>query len=123
MSRINFEHFRAERPELDAVWIDLERWIENHPNVPVLDPKSLARDLYPVAAWDLLQALTLLANEGVLRPIVMVRAPNGVLLGEEFSRTEDVPQRLPDRTYENYFKVKPENIISAYRIDKLQPSP
>jgi len=115
MSRINFESFRRDAPDLGDVWTKLQGWVEKHPTVSFLDPKRLATELYPVAAFDLARALSTLVKQGAVKQVYRVRAPGGVFVGENYSTTEEIPKTLPNRVQEP-FEVEPSNIVPVYQM-------
>lgn len=123
MSQINFDTFRREAPDLKDVWSKLEHWINQNSSTPTLDPRRLAIDLYPIPALDLARALSILVREHAVRQVYKVTAPNGVLLVGEFDDVHEIPDQLPDRTFDQFVDVRPSNIVPVFRIGATSEQP
>src|SRR5687768_1837797 len=116
MSSINFAALRAEHPEMGTALAALESWIHENPHASFLDPRQLSLDLQPFSIRDLVQALGLLVQHGDVVPRFVVVSPNGIILDNEYETPDEIPEKVPNRTFDHYFKVRKENILPIYKL-------
>jgi hypothetical protein len=110
----NFDFLTDERPDLSRVLHLLQRWIESHRQLNVLDPRDLARSLPDIDSVTLASALALLVKRGVLRQVYRVVTPSGVLADGEYEDPRQIPQRVPDR-FNHYFDTIEAEVIPVLR--------
>lgn len=123
MSAIDFAGLRAEHPELKQPLVALEGWLRQNPAIPFLDPRILAIELDAFSIQDILSLLHVLTAHGDVTPKLVVRDPNGHIVEGEFDTADQIPEKLPNRTYDHYFKVRQENILPIYKLEEVASLP
>jgi hypothetical protein len=108
----NFDSLTDERPDLAATLRQVARWIREHPDWEILDPRELARTAKQIDPWTLASALHLLVERGFFRQVYMVTTPSGVLADGEFDDPRKIPERLPDR-FNRHFETAESDIVAV----------
>lgn len=114
MSQINFAALASEHPEHRRALHELETWMNRHREIPVINPRDIAREVRGVDPIALATALTLLVRVGVLQRVYKVTTPSGVLADGEFDDPTKIPSKLPDR-FEHYFDTAESDVVPVFR--------
>jgi len=118
MSRINFDSLAAETTDdLRPVWSGLKEWFRRHEKTKFIDIRALAHELPEVRTIKLAEALSVMVQHRLLRPIYRVSTPDGNLLDREFSSPSEIPERLPDRFHTGYFDTADGDIVQGFRVE------
>ncbi|WP_149113757.1 hypothetical protein [Limnoglobus roseus] len=75
----------------------------------------LLRALPRVNRAELIVALQLLVDNGMMEITYRLKAPEGHLLEGEFEEPDLVPDKLMDRDYSGYVLKKDGTVVSGYR--------
>jgi hypothetical protein len=114
MSQINFAALAKQHPEFRRELQKLNSWMNTHPNVRVINPNSLAKDLSGTDKNTLASALMLLKRAGYLKLVYKVMTPDGVMADGEFEDPTSIPEKLADR-FSNYFDTSEADVVPVYK--------
>src|SRR5260370_40364911 len=117
MSPINFAALAAENPELGLAWAGLSEWFKKHRKVNFIDIRRLSAEMRGVNVVDLAKALHGLVQQGALKQIYRVAAPDGVLIDRDFSSPTEIPERMPDRFHRTTFDFSEGDIVSGFLLE------
>lgn len=117
MSRINFANLTSERPDLKDVWSSLSEWMTAHPSVNTIEPHVIASQMRkPVDPWMIATAMQVLVDSGDARRVFKVEDPQGCLVGPDFNSPLDVPEEMPGRFGDNWFRTDDGRIVVVFRV-------
>jgi hypothetical protein len=114
MSQVNFDNLISKHGHSKRALRQLENWINEHADVRVLNPSTLAREIKGVDPVSLTEALMILVKAGELRRVYKVTTPSGTLADREFDDPREIPDRLPDR-FEHYFDTSESDVIPVFQ--------
>jgi hypothetical protein len=98
MSHIDFDSFKARRPDLKQAWYALEHWRRRNPNRQYMDLKAVAALDRDVPTVHLLAAVEILLNAGVVRQVYKVVDPvQHVPVGDDFDSPLSIPPKVRGR--------------------------
>lgn len=117
MSPINFGPLIAEHPRLLRAWRGLSLWFAKPALPQFIDVRRLAKDLPDIEPGDLALALGLMAEHGLVHQTYRVATPEGVLLDQDFSSPEEIPDRMPGRFYSSTFDTNEGDIVPGFRLE------
>jgi hypothetical protein len=116
MSPINFETLQAEYPQHAPAWGALRGWFVQNSRKRYVELAVLLRALKGrVEPTDLITALRIMIERGMLAVAYRVRAPGGYLLEGDFEEPDQIPDELWDRDSSRKIPADETELVSGYR--------
>lgn len=106
MLPVDFAGSKASHPNLTPILTSLEKWVRANPSLPYIDVLRFRMAFPRIGLGEVLAALTILEEDGILNRAFAVQAPTNYALaldpnGEKtavFASEEEIPEELFDTT-------------------------
>jgi hypothetical protein len=112
----DFDALHLKYPDHSREWEVLRDWFTTNASKKFVEPMMIHRMLGKVVRdLDFDGSLLLMATDGLIKPVLRVKSPDGVLLEGDWQDGEKIPRRLPDRSCTHTFDVREEcEVVAGY---------